>query len=395
MIALAPQTGDGPLFAFAGGGTGGHLYPAIALAHAILDRVPSARFVFFGTRRRIDWQILGYISADLVAQDLAPLSAKPWRWPAVYSGFRRSSLVCRDRFDTDRPAIVISSGGLSSVPAVREAHRVGIPIVMLNPDAVPGRANRRFGAYAAAIFAQWDETVRHYPASAPVVVTGCPVRREFLSATRNEGIRSFGLSPDRRTLLVTGASLGARSINEAVVDNLDFLEASGDWQILHFTGENEHEAVRAAYAGRRIAAQVVAYAENMAEALAAADLVVSRAGASTLAELTAIGRPSVLMPYPHHRDQHQTVNAKCLETVGAARIVRDALDRNANALALRRALQELFTDDAARTTMSAAARRLGRPDAASDIASQVLRIAGVSERAKRRESVETVSTCTR
>jgi UDP-N-acetylglucosamine--N-acetylmuramyl-(pentapeptide) pyrophosphoryl-undecaprenol N-acetylglucosamine transferase len=273
---------------------------------------------------------------------------------------------------------IVGTGGLASVPAVREGVRLGIPTALLNPDALPGRANKYLASSADVVFAQWNETVDHLPRRASVRVVGCPVRRVFNEATRAAGIERFGLRADCHTLLVTGASQGARTINEAVIANIDFLKSRGDWQILHLTGDAGYEPVRDGYRQRSVDAKVLRFTEHMAEALAAADLVISRAGASTLAEITAVGRPSILMPYPFHRDMHQLANARCLaSTPGgpAARIVNDAADLKANAPALREALEHLMGDDSGREAMSAAALRIGHGNAAATVADEVLRLA--------------------
>ncbi|MEK7731515.1 MAG: glycosyltransferase, partial [Planctomycetota bacterium] len=364
-----------------------------------------ARFVFFGTQRPIDDRILSRVDCDIVRQTLPALSSMPWRWPSIYLGLRRSAGLCRTRFELDPPAVVIGTGGMASVPAVREAHRLGIPTAILNPDALPGRANRHLAGIADVVFAQWEDTVDHYPQGTDVRVLGCPIRPGFDRTLRVSGIARFGLRLDHKTLLVTGASQGAKSINEAVVANLDLVESLPDWQILHLTGEKDHPDTAAAYRTRSIAAQsaqtplsvcarswcVQPYTDHMADALSAADLVISRAGASTLAEITAVGKPSILMPYPYHRDQHQFSNAKCLARRSAARIVRDAIDPAINAPALRSVLEELLTDPVAREAMSAAARSMGRGNAAADIAEQVLRLAEKPRLERARESVE--ATC--
>jgi len=390
-----PRLHDSPLIAFAGGGTGGHLYPAIAIADGIRRRVPDAWFIFFGTQRPIDDRILNRVDCDIVRQALPALSLMPWRWPSIYIGLRRSSDLCRARLEVDPPAVVIGTGGMASVPAVREAHRLGIPTAILNPDALPGRANRHLAGVADVVFAQWEDTVQYYPQGMDVRVAGCPIRPGFDTAQRENGIARFGLRPDRKTLLVTGASQGAKSINEAVIANLEWMKSRPDWQILHLTGEKDHAETSAAYRTRSIAAVVLPYTDYMADALSAADLVISRAGASTLAEITAAGKPSILMPYPYHRDQHQFANAKCLARLWAARIVRDAIDPAINGPALRGVLEELLTGDVAREVMSSAARSIGRGNAAAVIAEQVLRLAEKTLTSGARESVEATCSHTR
>ena len=361
--------------AFAGGGTGGHLYPALAVAKEIRTRLPDVEFVFFGTDRTIDSTILDNAGCELVRQHLPPIRPAPWTWPATLMGIHRSSATCRALFAERRPLVVIGSGGLASVAPIREARRAGIPTVLFNPDAIPGKANRLLSGVADAVFVQWVDSLPHLSRARRVQVTGCPVRREFNEAKPQDGLSEFGLDAGRKTLLITGASQGARTINEAVIANLDLLDDSPDWQVLHLTGDRDYELVRGAYTGAMTKAKVVAYTHHMAAALAVADLVVSRAGASTLAEITAMGKPSILMPYPYHRDMHQLANAKCLARVGAARIVHDAKDVSLNGPALRAALDSLMRDDAHREEMAAAARRTGHGDAARTIATQVLALA--------------------
>ncbi len=372
MVSHKPAARTRPTVYVAGGGTGGHLYPALAIADALRKRLPEARFVFFATERAIDERIVGRSDCELVRQTLPPLRRTPWHWPGVWSGYRRSRRLCRVRIANDNVVVVIGTGGFASVPAVFEARRAGVPAVLLNPDALPGKANRLLATVADIVFAQWEETVEHLPRGAPVRVCGCAVRPEFKRVDRETGIERFGLDPRRKTLLVTGASQGARTINQALMANLDCLEARSDWQVVHLTGEQDFEQVRQAYGGRSIHARVLRFTERMADALAAADLVVSRAGASTLAEITAVGRASILMPYPYHRNMHQLANARCLERVSAACIVHDAADPVVNAPALRQALDLLMSKEGQRSAMGAAARRLGRADAAEDIAEQIM-----------------------
>ncbi len=381
----ARPTEDGPvtpspLVVFAGGGTGGHLYPALAVAEALRQKIPRVRFLFFGTQRPIDQQVLGSegdgkTDLALVRQKLPALARAPWRWPAIYNGFRVSSRLCRERFEVERPAIVIGTGGLGSVPAVREASRMGIHTALLNPDALPGRANRYLARMSDTVFVQWEEALAQFPASLKVLVTGCPVRSSFNVATREDGLARFGLPESRKTLLITGASQGARTVNEAAVANLEFFAGLEGWQIIHLTGHSEFEEVHAAYTrlGAKLAdrAKVLPYTDQLSEALAAADLVVARAGASSLAEITALGRASILMPYPHHRDLHQLANARCLVRASAARIVHDKIDSSVNGPALRSVLEQLMSDDAGREAMAASAKRLGRGQAASKIADYV------------------------
>ena len=375
MVSQRPTGLGPPVVAFAGGGTGGHLYPALAVADALQGLLSGLRLVFFATHRPIDQRILSRADCEVVRQTLPPLCKAPWLWPRILGGYLRSSRLCRSRLESDRPMIVIGTGGLSSVPAVRAAHRAGIPTAVLNPDAVPGRANRHLAGLADAVFAQWEETIDLLPRRAGVRVCGCAIRPEFNTVSRAAAVEHFNLDPTRKTLLVTGASQGARTINEAVLANLDLLESLINWQVLHLSGNLDFGRVKDAYEGRSIRAQVLAFTDRMAEALGAADLVISRSGASTLAEITALGRASILMPYPFHKDMHQLANARCLARVSAARIVDDAVDPAVNGPALRLVLESLMSDDGQREAMAAAAKRIGRGRAAGEIAEQIVELA--------------------
>jgi len=365
-----------PLFVFAGGGTGGHLYPPLAVAFAIRERLPRSRIAFHCTHRPIDRRILESTGFEVIPQDVQALRiGKPWTYPSFMAAWIAARRACRRAFQEHRPAMVLGTGGFASGPPVVEAHRAGIPTALLNPDVVPGRANRYLASRTDAVFVQWDESLRWFGGHRHVRVTGCPVRVDFRRAERAAGIAVFGLEPERKTLLVTGASLGARTINEAVVALRDELAMRADWQILHITGTADYEGVVAAYSGHSLVAKVLAFTDRMAEAVAAADLVVARAGASSLAEITALGRPAVLMPYPHHRDRHQEANACVLTQRGAACLVRDRANARENAAALGRELLQLMGDAPAVVRMAEAARRLGRPDAAEVVAEEVLGLA--------------------
>jgi UDP-N-acetylglucosamine--N-acetylmuramyl-(pentapeptide) pyrophosphoryl-undecaprenol N-acetylglucosamine transferase len=365
-----------PVFAFAGGGTGGHIYPALAIAESLRDRVPDCRFLFFCTDRRVDERILGRSEFEVVRQPLRHISKSPWRWPAIIKGWRSARHLCRDRIAARSPVFVLGTGGLASVPAILEANREGIPTAILNPDAKPGKANRFLAGRVRVVFAQWEAT-RTFLKPCELAIVGCPIRPAFRGATREAGVAAFKLAPNKKTLLVTGASQGARSINDALIAIVEKLAAQKDWQLLHLTGDADLARVKNAYAEKKISATVLAFTDRMADALAAADLVVSRAGASTLAEITALGRPSILLPYPYHRDQHQLENARCLTRASAAQILLDEISPEKNGPALWGSLRSLMVDGDLRDRMGAAAKELGRIDAGAAIADRILQLSQV------------------
>jgi len=374
-----------PWFVFAGGGTGGHLFPALAVVESLRAKDSSIDVSFFCTGRPIDQEILNAAKIEAVPLAVQPFSTKPWHWPPFYVGWRRSIQFCRQAFEKRRPALVVGAGGYASGPPVEVAGRRGIPTFLLNPDAVPGLANRRMARTGriTTVFAQWNVTRDCFPPSVPVAVTGCPVRAAF-RAVEPSGIptirESFGLEPGRLTLLVTGASQGARTINEAMMKLAEGITSTG-WQVLHLSGMADRDRVADAYAEAKARAptfcyQVLPFTERMAEAMAACDLIVSRAGASTLAEIQALGKPSVLFPYPFHRDQHQRHNARVLEQAGAAVLLKDLKEAGTNARQLEPVLSSCMRDEAKLAAMKQAACRLDRPDAADRMAEHLWQAVG-------------------
>ena len=380
LIVLFTLIRDRPLarpfhVVIACGGTGGHLFPGIAVAEELRGRGHEALLLISekqvdreGTRK---YSGLSFESVPAVAK---PATLSPKMIPFLWRVWRTANL-CRGMLRRHAIDAVLGMGGFTSLPPVYAGHRLGLPTFVHDSNAVPGRANRHLAGLADAIFVQWEETIGHFPPGAPVCVLGCPIRPGFNGSSRAAGIERFSLDAGRRTLLVTGASQGARTINEAVLANLDLLESLDDWQVLHLTGDRDHEQVRDAYRRRSVRHTVQAFTHHMAEALAAADLIVARAGASTLAEITAVGVPSILMPYPFHKDMHQLANARCLARASAARIVQDAIDVAVNGRALRRVLEQLMMNHEQRTAMAVAAQRMARGNAATDVADRILELA--------------------
>ena len=369
-----------PHFVFAGGGTGGHLFPGIAVAHALRAITPAAEITFFTTTRPLDRDLLAPTGFRQIAQPTRPMLASPLTWPGFLLAWRKSTRAAAALFREHRPAAVLGLGGYAAGPAVVVGHKLNIRTAILNPDAVPGKANKLLARHADRIVLQWDVSRRFFNAAAAAKceTLGCPIRAEFARPIDPEAVaacrRKFGLHPQRPVLLVTGASQGASSVNQTMIRVWPaFAREHPDWQLLHLTGSADEAAVRSAYASAgasredSASTQVLAFTHDMADALAASDLFVSRAGASTLAELTALGRPSILYPYPYHKDQHQRHNAQVLVDAGAAILLADYRDGALNAAPLLAALRDAVPENQ-RAAMAAAARSLGRPAAATDIA---------------------------
>ena len=291
----------------AGGGTGGHLSPGLALAEALRRRRPGTAIAFSCTRRAVDQKLLGGCGYPVTPMAALPFRPAPWTWPRFLVSLVHVGNQARRRLREFCPDVVVGLGGFASYGPVRVGQKYGAGTVVLNPDIAPGRANRRLALRADLVCCQFDETVEILRERVPrmrgrAAVTGCPIRRSIVGRDRTEAAQGLGLDPSRRTLLVTGASLGARTVNRAVVSLLEAARLPEGWQVLHLTGEADYADVAAAYTRLDARGVVHAFEADMGLAYAAADLAVARAGASTIAELAAAGVPAVYMPYPFHRD---------------------------------------------------------------------------------------------
>ena len=369
------------MFVFAGGGTGGHLLPGLAVAKALRERCAAARVHFFVSCRPIDEQILTQAGYSFTKQAVEPFSLSPWGFLTFSYGLLSSIRDAAKALAILRPAAVLGMGGFAAGPTGRVAGKLKIPLGLLNPDAEPGRANRWLAKRAEKIFVQWERTAEGLAGrtDAELLVTGCPVRKEIFSATRRAGIEKFGLDADKKVLLVPGGSQGAMNVNLTVVELLGRLdELAGQWQILHLTGRGKLDVVQQGYEQAKVGInyRLVDFTTEMPEALAVADVVLSRAGASSLAEFTARRLPAVLMPYPYGRDQHQMANGRALADAGAAVIVPDKCEAKANAAAVGDVLLDLMRSEEELAAMSGAYEGLWRADAAGQVAQGLLQMAG-------------------
>ena len=331
---------------FAGGGTGGHLYPGIAVAEELRRRMPDAKLIFLCTNREIDKVILQPTGFEFIPQPIVPVVKSIGGLLRFWKGWRETQDQVRQILRQHRPAAVLGLGGYAAGVAVKMAASRKIPTAILNPDVVPGKANQFLMKYTNAVCCQFEETAAHVPKEyrSRLHVTGCPIRGEIIRLPdRAAAIARLELQSNLHTLVVTGASLGAQTVNEAVLALLAKMPIAG-WQVLHLAGRDHAAAVRAGYEKISVPAIVVDFTPAMADVWAVADVCISRSGASSCAELTACGVPSLLMPYPYHKDMHQRANAKVLADAGAAIRVDDEKDREKNAAKLRPLIEPLLSD---------------------------------------------------
>jgi len=354
----------------AGGGTGGHLFPGLAVARALKERVPDARISFAGTSAGIEARVIPKTEFSLDVIRSAGLKGK-----SVTARARGAALLPLGAVDAWRvishrkPDVVIGVGGYSSGPVVAIAAIRGIPAMLLEQNAVPGLTNKLLARFVDRAAVTYEPSLRYF--SGKGFISGNPVRREFLEVD-DDPSQDAAINASRIRVLVFGGSQGAHAINVAMVEAAPRLAAAGQTvDLVCQTGTRDFDVVRAAFERHRVQGRVERFIDAMDREMKAAGLVVSRAGATTLAEVTAAGRPSILIPLPTATDDHQRHNARVLEKAGAAELLEQA-DLTGERLADR--IISIVGDRDRRVRMSAAARSLARPRAAEDIVNEIIKL---------------------
>jgi UDP-N-acetylglucosamine--N-acetylmuramyl-(pentapeptide) pyrophosphoryl-undecaprenol N-acetylglucosamine transferase len=355
---------------FAGGGTGGHLFPGIAVTEALKARGVTTHVVFVGSTRAVERHIVERHGFEHIALPVES-SAVLWQSPVRFANrLWKSARVARDLLPQCGASIVVGLGGFASVPVVWAARSRGVPMLLLEQNAMPGRATSWLAPRADLTCLGFADAARRMPSRCRQLVTGNPVREEIskLATSPVAGDKS-------RRLLVLGGSQGSAALNEAFLTCVeqhphDFT----DWKIVHQAGRRDVDAVRDRYAKLKLDARVDAFFDGLAEHYREASLAVARSGALTLSELACAGVPAILVPYRKAVRNHQRHNAYSFEHVGAARIVRQSVDPSITSANLHEELKTLLTNDGLRSRMTRAIRSLARPDAASLVAEQVCRL---------------------
>ena len=349
----------------AGGGTGGHLFPGLAVAEEFMKRSRSARVVFVGTEHGLEARIIpkeGYPIEYLSAEGMVgntPLKKLKALYLFLVSLFQSRRIIA-----SVRPDIVIGVGGYASVGMVFTAHFMGIRTIIMEQNSVPGRANRFLGSFADAIAATYHESLSFFQRE-KTFLTGNPVRKKILLKDAVDIMGAFGLGRDRFTVLIFGGSLGARTINNAMSEALHYLlDLRENIQFVHQTGEKDLKGVIEGYKRLGFTCSVSPFIYQMADAYTVADLIVCRAGASTLSEITALGKASVIVPYPYAASNHQESNARKLEDMGAATVI---LDKHLTGEVMAKVIRGLYDNPEKRREMQKASKAFGRTDAAERI----------------------------
>ncbi len=360
-----------PTFLFAGGGSGGHISPALAISERLGELEPSARAIFVCGTRPIDTTMMAEADVSYRPIPAAPFSVRPQGLLRFGRGFIRGRGAAREILRRRQIDRVVAMGGFVAAPVVSAAVGRGVPVTLINLDDPPGKANRWIARRCDQVLSAIEVTGR--PGFAERVV-GMPIRRAALAPGGAAMCRArLGLDPEVPTLLVTGASQGARGINTMVTElataEPDLLPG---WQVLHLAGADQDGPVRAAWEAAGVRAVVKPFLHGMGPAWGAADLAVSRAGASSVAEAWANAVPTLFLPYPHHRDRHQHRNAAPMAAVGGAVVETDAGVAATNGGGPAATLCELIRDEPRRRSMQAALRARPAPDAAGTIARMLL-----------------------
>jgi UDP-N-acetylglucosamine--N-acetylmuramyl-(pentapeptide) pyrophosphoryl-undecaprenol N-acetylglucosamine transferase len=353
----------------AGGGTGGHLFPGIAVAEELMSRGPEHQVLFVGTENGIEGRLLPRLGWPHRFIPAAGVRGKGTLGQlkgliTLLFGYAESRKVLKDF----RPDLVLGVGGYASAPLVLAARGMQIPRFIHEQNAIPGSTNRMLSHVADVVFISLESSARFFPKDR-TLLTGNPLRRAILEQVGQAA--GEVAAPESKRLLVFGGSAGAHSINEAVLAAVPLLAAQfPTLSITHQTGEKDLEAMRAGYAGAGFAATVVPFIDNMAAAYHAADLIICRAGATTIAEVTACGKPCLFIPYPHAVDDHQRRNAEALLGAGAAIML---LERELTGDRLAQEIGSLLGDPGKLAAIGAAASSLARLDAAKVIVDEMLK----------------------
>lgn len=361
-----------------GGGTGGHIYPALTLIRTLQQKVDKLEVLYVGTHAGLEADIIPKEGIPFATVDLQGFkrSLSPenlLRAARAIKGVGKAMGIVR-KF---QPDVVVGTGGYVCGPVLMAASLLRIPSLIQEQNVIPGITNKILSKFVNKIATGYQEANGAFPAD-KVVFTGNPIRQEVMAQRQEADYEAFDLHPDTTTILVSGGSRGARTINRAMVEVLKHYAGRRDVQILHATGKGEYEDIisRISAAGLDLQQadniKVKPYLYNMPQAMAIADLAIFRAGATGLAELTAKGIPAILVPYPYAAENHQEHNARAVEKAGAARVI---LNKDLTAQGLIQAIDELIGKPEKLQAMAEASGKLGRPEAANTISELIIELA--------------------
>lgn len=363
-----------------GGGTGGHIFPAVSIANAIKELRPETRILFVGAEGRMEMQRVPDAGYEIIGLPIAGFDRKHlWKNFAVLVKLARSQWKARSIIRKFRPQVAVGVGGYASGPTLKTAGMMGVPTLIQEQNSYAGVTNKLLAKKARKICVAYQGMEKFFPAD-KILITGNPVRQNLTKEmpAKEEALRSFGLQPDKKTVLVVGGSLGARTINDTLSAGLSVIKANSDVQFIWQTGKYYHKQVMEAVreAGEISNLYISDFIKDMASAYAAADLVISRAGAGSISEFCLLHKPVILVPSPNVAEDHQTKNALALVDKQAAIYVKDS---EAESKLLQVAL-DVVNEPTKLQALSEHIAQLALPDSARIIAQEVIKLAEESDR---------------
>lgn len=358
-----------------GGGTGGHIFPAVSIANAIKEKRPDARILFVGAEGRMEMQRVPAAGYEIKGLPIAGFNRKNLlKNVSVLFKIMKSRRMARKILRDFKPQVAVGVGGYASGPTLNVAESMGIPTLLQEQNSYAGVTNKLLAKKAKRICVAYDGMERFFPKDS-ILFTGNPVRQNLLeqNISKDEAVRNFGLVPGKATILIVGGSLGARTLNESVLGNLPLVKQQNKVQFIWQTGKYYSEEIQAELKRRGCPQNLVVmdFISDMRQAFAAADLVISRAGAGSISEFCLLGKPAILVPSPNVAEDHQTKNALSLVQKDAALYVTDA-DARRSLLPLA---INTVSDHSRLEVLSFNIKKLARPNAASDIADEVIKLA--------------------
>lgn len=358
-----------------GGGTGGHIFPAVSIANAIKEKRPDARILFVGAEGRMEMQRVPAAGYEIKGLPIAGFNRKNLlKNVSVLFKIMKSRRMARKILRDFKPQVAVGVGGYASGPTLNVAESMGIPTLLQEQNSYAGVTNKLLAKKAKRICVAYDGMERFFPKDS-ILFTGNPVRQNLLeqNVSKDEAVRNFGLVPGKATILIVGGSLGARTLNESVLGNLPLVKQQNKVQFIWQTGKYYSEEIQAELKRRGCPQNLVVmdFISDMRQAFAAADLVISRAGAGSISEFCLLGKPAILVPSPNVAEDHQTKNALSLVQKDAALYVTDA-DARRSLLPLA---INTVSDHSRLEVLSFNIKKLARPNAASDIADEVIKLA--------------------
>lgn len=312
-----------------GGGTGGHVYPALAIAFALKEKIPSVEYLYVGTSKGFEAELVPRYGIEFASVNVEGLPRKmSFRFFSSAVKLGRGIWESKKILDNFSPKLIIATGGYACGPIAFLAARRGVKLIVHEQNVVPGLTNRVLAKKADLICATFKDSLKYFPKNKNIVVTGLPVRPEIISTSRKEGAEKLGIDPAKFIILIVGGSRGAEKINEAMLDVIKYYGNDPNIQIVHVTGEAGYERFLSNLDEAKITEKlknvyIVPYMHEINNALGCADLVIGRAGASFISELTAKGVAAVLIPYPYASNNHQEYNALSLVRNNAAVMIKD------------------------------------------------------------------------